>query len=108
MNIDKLTLEQIELYKHSIEDTMNNAFMGWQIQKICSGELKPFTSPPDKESVRKLFLQYLSENPNCVARFTHCDQMLSQENQLGISERVSEIKQPLQDVNLIIGGRNNK
>lgn len=69
LDIEALTLEQIEIYKHSIEDTVNNAFMKWQIQKISSGELKPFPSPPDNESVRNLFFQFLSENPDCAARF---------------------------------------
>ncbi|MEM3562692.1 MAG: hypothetical protein QXS27_04140 [Candidatus Jordarchaeaceae archaeon] len=102
LDIEVLTLEQIELYKHSIEDAMNNAFMKWQIQKIRSGELKPFTSPPDNESVRNLFFQFLSQNPDCAARFAQYDQMLSRENQLRISERVSELKQSLQDIKLIM------
>lgn len=102
LDIEVLTLEQIELYKHSIEDAVNNAFMKWQIQKIRSGELKPFTSPPDNESVRNLFFQFLSQNPDCAARFAQYDQMLSRENQLRISERVSELKQSLQDIKLIM------
>ncbi|MBS7250914.1 MAG: hypothetical protein KIH08_10070 [Candidatus Freyarchaeota archaeon] len=101
LDIEALTVEQIELYKHSIEDAVNNAFMKWQIQKILSGELKPFTSPPDNESVRNLFFKFLSRNPDCAARFAQYDQMLSRENQLRTPEIVREAIQSLQHVNFI-------
>ncbi|MGQ9722529.1 MAG: hypothetical protein ACUVXA_14545, partial [Candidatus Jordarchaeum sp.] len=102
LDIEALTPDQIKLYKQNIEDVVNNAFMKWQMQKMKSGELNPFTSQPDNESVRALFFQFLSEKPDCAARFAQYDQMLSRENQLRISEQVSELKQSLQDIKLII------
>ncbi|MGQ9722527.1 MAG: hypothetical protein ACUVXA_14535 [Candidatus Jordarchaeum sp.] len=101
LDIEALTLDQIKSAKQTIEDAVNNAFMKWQMQKIRSGELKPFTSPPDNESVRVLFFQFLSEKPDCAVRFAQYDQMLSRENQLRMPERTLELEKSIQNVNLI-------
>lgn len=102
LDIEALTLDQIKVAKHSIEDAVNNAFMNWQMQKIESGELKPFTSPPNNESVKALFFQFLSERLDCAERFAQYDQMLSRENELRTPEIVNESIQSLQQVNYIV------
>ena len=81
-DIQNLNPEQIEAMKLDIENFVNNEFMDWQTQKIQSGELQPFASTPDNESVHALFLQFLSERPDCAECFAQYDQLLSEENQL--------------------------
>ncbi|MHA1363788.1 MAG: hypothetical protein ACTSP1_14820 [Candidatus Freyarchaeota archaeon] len=102
LDIEALTMNQIKVAKKNIEDVVNRAFMRWQMQKMKSGELKPFTSQPDNESVRALFFQFLSERPDCAERFSQYDRMLSRENQLRMHKRVLELERSFQNINLVV------
>jgi hypothetical protein len=102
LNIENLTLDEIQFAKQSIENVMSRAFMKWQLQKMLSGELKPFTSPPNNETVREMLFQFLSERPDCAERFAQYDRMLSRENQLRLPEQNLELEKSFQNINLVV------
>nr|MDO8079634.1 hypothetical protein [Candidatus Freyarchaeota archaeon] len=102
LNIENLTSDQIKAAKQSIENVTSRAFMKWQLEKMLSGELKPFVTPPSNESVREMFFQFLSERPDCAERFAQYDKMLSRENQLQTNEQVLEFERSFQNVNLVV------
>ncbi|MEM3586129.1 MAG: hypothetical protein QXO71_02305 [Candidatus Jordarchaeaceae archaeon] len=102
------SLESLNIISTSIDriqDTINftgRAFMEWQLQKMLSGEMKPFISPPSNESAIRLFYQFLSEKPEYAEHFRLYDQLLSRENQLRIPERSSEMQSSFDNIHLIV------
>ncbi len=83
-----LTLQAIAPIKEMCQDVVTEGFKQWQKQKIVSGELKPFSSPPDNETLKALFFQFLSESQKDAEIFKYYDELLSYENQKILEQQI--------------------
>ena len=97
-----LTLQAIAPIKEMCQDVVTEGFKQWQKQKIVSGELKPFSSPPDNETLKALFFQFLSESQKDAEIFKYYDELLSYENQKILEQQILMVNRIFENIDLIL------
>ncbi|MHA1603510.1 MAG: hypothetical protein ACTSWF_02515, partial [Candidatus Freyarchaeota archaeon] len=97
-----LTLQEIAPIRKIFQDTINQGFRQWQKQKIESGELQPFKSQPDNETLRDLFFQFLYESPENAEFFSLYDKLLHQENQILEQQQLPKTNLIFENIDLIV------
>nr|MDO8075935.1 hypothetical protein [Candidatus Freyarchaeota archaeon] len=99
---NSITLREIAPIRKIFQDTINQGFRQWQKQKIESGELQPFKSQPDNESLRDLFFQFLYESPENAEFFSLYDKLLHQENQILEQQQLPKTNLIFENIDLIV------
>ena len=94
-----LTLQEIDEFKNTLQDSINQGFTKWQIQH--SQELG-HKSIPDNESMRSMLFTFLGETPAYQEQFKLYDKLNSLKIEQQLESITKQVHEQFQNIDLII------
>ena len=94
-----LTLQEIEEFKNTLQDSINQGFKKWQMQHL--GELR-YIGEPDNETAKSMLFSFLDQNPKYREQFKLYDQLLSLEIEQKIENITRQVHESFKNIDLIM------
>ena len=94
-----LTLQEIDEYKNTLQNSINQGFKKWQIQ---NSRVLMSKAAPDNEKLKSLLFSFLDQNPEYREQFKLYDKLQSREIEQKIENITRQAHESFKNIDLVI------